>query len=171
MNAIGTIDHSHLRHIVMVVSFCVAVVTFLALHAVVIITERAWLRQKVGHSSLMNRLKLAFVLAAVTGLLASAPFAWATGEHSVVPFLMWELVYAAVTALGTLFLAVLIARIATGQIEFGDYEMPNQKGMFDHGTPFRINPATGLPMNGAIDSAGNFYGWDSHSHMHHVRDL
>jgi hypothetical protein len=171
MNAIATIDYSHLRHIVMAVSLCVAVLTFLALLMVMIVTERAWLRRTIAHSSVVNRLKLAFALAAITGLLASVPFAWASSARTVVSFLVWELVYTAVTALATLCFAVLMARIATGQIEFSDYEVPNQTRRFDHGTPFRINPATGLPMNGAIDFAGNLYGWDSHSHMHHMRDL
>ena len=170
MNAIGAIDHSHFWHIARATSLCVSVFTFCALLVVMIVAERAWLRQTIAHSRVVNRFKAAFVLAAATGLLASVPFAAVTGTHTVVSFLVWETVYASVIALGALCFAVLIALVATGQIESGEYR-PYEGGILDHGTPFGINPANGLPMNGALDFGGNPYGWDSHCHLHHTRDL
>lgn len=171
MNPIGIIDHPHLRHIAMAICLCVAMITFFALIVVVIVMERAWLRQTITHSQFINRLKAALALAAVTGLLASVPFAWATCSRTVVSFLVWDLAYATLFAPGTLFFAVLMARIVTGQIDSGDYELPCKAGMFGDGALFKINPCSGLPMYGVLDVAGNVYGSDSHSRLHHLPHL
>lgn len=74
-------------------------------------------------------------------------------------------------ALGALVFAVTVARAATGQIEFGEYEADETGGQFGHGSLFRINPANGLPMNGAIDALGNPYGSDFHSHLRISRSI
>jgi hypothetical protein len=93
--------------------------------------------------------------------LASFPFALATGEHTVASFLVWEVAYASVIALGALAVAVMVVCIVTGQIEFGDYDF-HEMDALDHGCLHKINPASGLPMNGSLDIAGNPYGCDSH---------
>ena len=171
MNVIEIIDHSHLRHIAMATCLCVAVITFFASIAATMVTVRASLRQTIGYSSVKNRLRVALTLAVVTGLFGSVPFAWANCSHTVMSFLVWDLSYAGVIALVTLFFVALAAGIATSPVESGDFEMPYTTGMFGRGTLFRINPASGLPMNGALDIAGNFYGSDSHSRLHHRLDL
>lgn len=171
MSAIGIIDHPHLRHVTMAVCLCVAVLAFVALIVATIVVGRACLRQTTTYAIVMNRLKTVLALAAVTGLLASVPFAWAMCSRTAISFLLWDLAYAGLIALGALFFAVLVARIATGQIPAGDCEMPCEARISGHRPLFRINPSSGLPMNGALDFAGNFYGWDSHSRPHHIRDL
>lgn len=172
MNAIGIIDHQHLRHMIMAVCLCVAVITFFASIVGMILMGHACLRPATPCSMVMNRLKAALALAAVTGLVGSVPFAWATCSHTVVSFLARDLAYAGVIAVGTLFFAALVARIATSPIESGDYEMPYQTGILGRSTLFRINPSSGLPMYGALDVAGNVYGHDSHSRLHHrISDL
>ena len=164
MNAIGLVAHSPAYHITMVSSVCIAGVSFLSLVVLMIVTENARLTQAISHSSAWSRLKIVFVMAGVTGLLASLPFALASGAHSVTSFLVWEVVYASVIALGALVFAVMVAHVATGEIEVGDYK-PHETGMFDDDSLHRINPASGLPMNGAIDVAGNAYGVDFHAHL------
>lgn len=168
MNAIGIIDHQHVRHVIMAGCLCVAVITFFASIVVITLMGYACLRPTTPYSRVINRLKVVLALAAVTGLLGSVPFAWATCSHTVVSFLARDLAYAGVIALGTLFFAALVAGIATSPIESGDYEVPHNTGMFDRGTLFRINPSSGLPMYGALDVAGNVYGHDSHSRLHHT---
>jgi hypothetical protein len=170
MNSIGTMDHSHFWHIARATSLCVGVFSFFALLVFMIVTEGAWLEETNSHSKFVNGLKVVFVLATATGLLVSVPFAAATGTQTVTSFLVWEAVYACVVALGTLCFVVLMAHVATGKVESGDDE-PYKSGMRGCGTPFKINPATGLPMNGALDFGGNPYGWDSHRHLHHTRDM
>jgi hypothetical protein len=162
MNAAGFVAHTPAYHITMVSSVCVAGVSFLSLVVLMIVTENARLTQAISHSRAWGRLKIAFVTAGVTGLLASLPFASASGTHSVTSFLVWEVIYASMIALGTLVFAVMVARVATGEIGVGDYE-PHETGMFDDDSLHRINPASSLPMNGSLDIAGNPYGCDSHS--------
>jgi hypothetical protein len=152
--------HSHLYHIAMITCVCIAALTFVVLVVLTVVTEKARLRRTIAHSRLWRRLRIGFVLATATGLPASLPFALANGTHTVLLSLVREVGYAAVIALGALTFAVVLARAAAGQIEFGNYERP-ETGMFDDGSLHRINPASGLPMNGALDFAGDFYGWDS----------
>jgi hypothetical protein len=164
MNGIGHTAHSHAYHIAMVTAVCVAGVSFLALVVLMIVTEHVRVTRAIAYTRVWSRLRIVFVLAAVTGLLASLPFALTSGAHRVASFLVSEVVYASVISVGSLVVAVMMARVVTGEIEFGVYE-PHETGVFDHGSLFRINPATALPMNGAIDSVGNAYGTDSHSHL------
>jgi hypothetical protein len=169
MNGVVSVNYSRLFHIAAAVSLCVAVFTFLALIVVLAVTERTRLMETIPHFGVWSGLKVVFALTAVTGLLASFPFALATAAHTIASFLVWEVGYASMIAFGTLAFAVMAVRVATGQIEFGHYEvhetdMFDDVGMFDDGSLHRINPASGLPMNGSLDIAGNPFGWDSHSH-------
>jgi hypothetical protein len=164
MNTIASSAHSLVYHVAMVTSVCVAGLSFLVLVVLMIVTENARLKHGVAHSRVWSLLKVVFVLAAVIGLLASLPFALASGAHSVAVFLMWEVVYASVIALGSLAFAAMMAHVVTAEIDPGEYE-PRQTDMFDDDSLFRINPASGLPMNGAIDVAGNAYGVDFHAHL------
>jgi hypothetical protein len=160
MNTIAPTTHSHVYHVAMVTSVCVAGLSFLVLVVLLIVTENARLKHGVAHPRVWSLLKVVFVLAAVIGLLASLPFALASGAA----FLMWEVVYASVIALGSLAIAAMMAHVVTAEIEPGEYK-PCQTNMFDDESLFRINPASGLPMNGAIDVAGNAYGVDFHAHL------
>jgi hypothetical protein len=159
-------NHSRLYHIAMATSLCVAVLSFLAVLVVMIVTERALLKQTIAHSTVRRRYKVILALEVVTGLSASLPFALATGAHSIRSSLVWELLYASVIALGTLVFAVFMARVATGQIECGDIEY-REMDAFDHGCLHEINPATGLPMNGSLDLDGNPFGCGPHDHSEH----
>jgi hypothetical protein len=162
MNGVVSVNHSRLLHIAAVVSLCVSVLTILALIVVVAVTQRAWLGEATAHSTVCSRLKVVFALTAATGLLASFPFALATAAHTVASFLVWEVAYASMIAFGALAFAVMVVSVATGQNEFGHYEV-QERGMFDDGPLHRINPASGLPMNGSLDIAGNPFGSESHS--------
>jgi hypothetical protein len=159
MNAAGT-PHSHVYHIAMITCACIAALTFVFLVMLMVVTEKARLKRTIAHSRVWCRVRIGFVLAAATGLPGSLPFALANGTHTVLLLLVREVGCAVVIAMGALTFAVVLARAATGQIEFGNYE-PHETAMFDDGSLHRINPASGLPMNGALDFAGNLYGWDS----------
>ena len=161
----GSLGHSHLWHIAAAASLCAAVLTFLALVVLMTVTESAHQRRAIPLSKVWNRLRVAFVLAAATGLLASLPFAKASGANSITSFLAYELVYAAAVTFGVLAFSVVAASCATGQIELGEYESYGAGGLFTRGFLFRINPASGLPMNGSLDVAGSPYGSDFHSHF------
>ena len=168
MNDVVSVNYSRLLHIAAAVSMCVAVVTFLALIIVLAVAERPRLKETIAHSGVWIDLKVVFALTAVTGLLASFPFALATAAHTVASFLVWEVTYASMIAFGTLAFAVMVVSVATGQNEFGHCEV-HETGLFDYAGIFgddslhRINPATGLPMNGSLDIGGSPFGWDSHS--------
>jgi hypothetical protein len=159
-------NHSRIYHIAMATSLCVAVLCFLAVLVVMTVTEQAWLKQTIAHSTVRRRYKVILALEVVTGLLASLPFALATGEYSIGSSLVWELLYASVIAFGTLAFAVFIVRVATGQIEFGDIDF-HEMDTFDHGCLHKINPASGLPMNGSLDADGNAFGCGPHVHSEH----
>jgi len=136
--------------------------TLLALVVAMTTLERSWLRGAVSRSAMYNRLAHALVLAAATGVLGALPFAIASSPNSRVTFLAYVAIYGAVIALGALAFAVMVARIATGQIEFGDGGS-DEPSLFGSAPLHRTNPATGLPMNGSIDIAGNAFGSDFHS--------
>lgn len=162
MSVVGPLAHSHAYHVAMVTSVCIAALTFLALVVLAIVTTNVGMKQTVMQRRVWSQTMAALVLAAVTGLLASLPCALASSTHGVASFLVRELIYASVTALGALGFAATMAHMAAGEIESGDYE-PVESGTFGRRSGFRINPATGLPMNGSLDWAGNPYGWDSHA--------
>jgi hypothetical protein len=164
MNTVASTAHSLVYHVAMITSVCVAGLSFLVLVVLMIVAENARLKHGVAHPRVWSLLKVVFVLATVIGLLASLPFALASGAHSVAAILMWEVVYASVIALGSLAFAAMMAHVVTAEIEPGEYD-PRQTDMFDDDSLFRINPATGLPMNGSLDMGGNPFGWDSHSAM------
>ena len=168
MTANGSMVHSHVYHVAMLTSVCVAGLTFVALVVVLIVTQGGRVRQTVAHTKVWRRIKVALILATAAGLFASVPFALATGAHSIASFLVWEAVYAGVIALGAFLFAWMVAHIATaevatGQIEYGDCRV-HETGMFDDDSWHTINPASGLPMNGSLDLAGNPFGWDSRIH-------
>ena len=162
MSIVGPHAHSHAYHVAMVTSVSIAALTFLVLVVLAIVTANAGTKQAVMQRRVRGRTIATLVLAAVTGLLASLPFALANGTHGIASFLVWELVYASMVALGALGFAAMMAHIATGEVEPGGYE-PGESGMFGRRSGFRINPASGLPMNGLLDWDGNCYGCDSHS--------
>ena len=162
MSIVGPHAHSHAYHVAMVTSVSIAALTFLVLVVLAIVTANAGTKQAVMQRRVRGRTIATLVLAAVTGLLASLPFALANGTHGIASFLVWELVYASMVALGALGFAAMMAHIATGEVEPGGYE-PGESGMFGRRSGFRINPTTGLPMNGLLDWGGNCYGCDSHS--------
>ena len=164
MSTVASMAHSHVYHVAMVTSVCVAGLPFLVLVVLMIVIENARVNPVLAPRGVWSRFRVAFVLAAATGLLASLPFALASGAHSFASFLVWEVVYASVTALGALAFAAMMARIATGEIKPGN-DAPHETDMFGHSSLFRINPASGLPMNGSMDIAGNPYGTDFHSHL------
>jgi hypothetical protein len=162
MTIVGPQGHSHAYHVAMVTSVSIAALTFLALVVLAIVTANAGMRQVVMQGRGWSRTMVALVLAAVTGLLVSLPFAFASSAHGITSFLVRELVYASVIAPGALGFAAVMAHIATGEIGSGDYE-PGGLGIFSRRSGFRVNPATGLPMNGLLDWDGNCYGCNSHS--------
>ena len=162
MSVIGTATHTHAYHVAMVSSVCAAALSFLALVVLMIVTGYNRARHGAEWPRVGSGITAILVLTALTGLLASLPFALASGTIGVASFLVRELIYASVTALGALGFAAIIACIATSEIKSGDYE-PVESGMYGHRFEFRINAATGLPMNGELDWAGNPYGCDSHS--------
>jgi len=168
MNTIASAAHSHVYHVAMLTSVCVAGLTFVALVVVLIVAQGGRVRQTAAHSGIWRRIKIALILTTATGLFASLPFALATGAHSIASFLEWEAIYAGVIALGAFLFARMVAHIVTAefdtrQIEYGDYRV-HETSMFDDDCWHRINPASGLPMNGSLDLAGNPFGWDSRIH-------
>ena len=154
--------HSPVYHVAMVMSVCVAGLSFLVLIVVMIMTENAKVNRVLAPCEVGRRFRIA--LAAVTGLLASLPFALAGDMAGVASFIVREGLYASATALGALAFAAMMARIATGDVEPGGDE-PHETDGFGHRHLFTINPANGQPMNGSIDLAGNPYGEDFHSHL------
>ena len=157
MSVVGTAAHSYAYHVAMIASVCLAALSLLTLVVFMIVT-RATMRVRVG-----SRTAVALVLAVMTGLLASLPFALASGTHDLASLLMREVAYASLTALWALGFGAMMARIVTGAISSNGYE-PIETAMYGHSHLFQINPASGLPMNGALDFAGNFYGSDSRFH-------
>jgi hypothetical protein len=170
MSGIASAPHSHVYHIVMISSVCIAGLSLLTLVVFMTVAENARLKDPTVPSRVWSQLRVVFVLALVTGLLASLPFALASGRHSILSSLWYEVVYATLIALGVFAIALMVAHITTCHMESGEYE-PKERRMFDYGTPYRINPSSGLPMNGALDCAGNMFGWDSHFRRHHMLDL
>lgn len=140
----------------------IAALSFLALVVLIIVFKNA----RQGQAVLRPRVQSLIVigLAAGTGLLAPLPIALASGAHTVASLLEHELVYASVTTLGALTCATMIAGIATGEIQPGDDES-HEACRVSHRHLFRINPASGLPMNGALDMAGAPYGENFRSHL------
>lgn len=106
--------HSHVYHVAMVTSVCVAGLSFLVLIVVMIMTENAKVNHLLAPAGVWRRYRIALVLAAVTGLLASLPFALASGTPGFVAVLGYAGVYAGVTAMGALGFADMVARIGTG---------------------------------------------------------
>jgi hypothetical protein len=160
--------HSHVYHVAMLTSVCVAGLTFVALIVVLIVSQGGRVRKTSAHFGMWRRIKVALILTTATGLFASLPIVLATETHSIASFLVWEAVYAGVIALGAFLFAWMVAHIATaevatGQIEYGDYRV-HETSMFGDDCWHRINPASGLPMNGSLDLAGNPFGWDSRIH-------
>ncbi len=162
MSNIGPHAHSHAYHVAMVTSVCIAGLAFLVLVVLSIVTANAGTKQAVVQRRVRGRTMAALVLAAMTGLLASLPFALASSTHGIASFLVRELAHASVVAFSALGFAAVMAHIATGEIESGGYEL-GESGMFGRRSGFRINPASGLPMNGLLDWDGNCYGCNSHS--------
>jgi hypothetical protein len=162
MNVVGATVHTHAYHVAMVSSVCAAGLSYLVLVALMIVAGYSRASHGAAWPRVRSRTTTTLVLAALTGLLASLPFALPGGTHGVASFLLRELVYASATALGALGFAAMMAHIATSEIASGDYE-PGDSGIFGRRSGFRINPTTGLPMNGMLDWAGNWYGCDSHS--------
>lgn len=162
--------HTPVYHVGMVTSVCVAGLSFLVLIIVMIMTENAKVNRVLAPCEVGRQFRIALVLAAVTGSLASLPFALAGDMAGVASFLVREGVYAGATALGALAFAAMMARVATAEVETGGDE-PHETDGFGHHHLFTMNPANGLPMNGSIDVAGNPYGEDFHSHlrMSHAR--
>jgi hypothetical protein len=161
------LSQSHLWHIAAGTSLCIAALSFLAMVVLMIVTENARRSRAIACLTVRSRFKIVFTLAAATGLLTAAPFAWVSGAHSPASFLVYEVVYTGVTAFGALVVAVLVTRVATGEIEISDYE-PYETSIFERSSLHGINPASGLPMNGSLDIAGNPYGCDSHSTIRHM---
>lgn len=164
MKTIASVAHSPVYHVAMVTSVCVAGLSFLVLIVVMIMTENAKVNRLLAPCEVGRRFRIALVLAAVTGLLASLPFALAGDMAGVASFIVREGPYASATALGALAFAAMMARIATGDVEPSGDE-PHETDGFGHRHLFTINPANSQPMNGSIDVAGNPYGEDFHSHL------
>jgi len=162
VNAIASPVHSYAFHVAMVSVVSIAALSFLALVVLMIVFKSA----RQGQAVVRPRVRSLVVigLAAGTGLLAPLPIALASGAHTIASLLVHELVYASVTMLGALACATMIAGIATGEAQPGGDE-PYEACRFGHRHLFRINPASGLPMSGALDMAGSPYGEDFHSHM------
>jgi hypothetical protein len=155
---------------VMISSVYIAGLSLLTLVVFMIVAENVRLNEPVEPSRVWSRIRVVFMLAVVTGVFASLPFALASGRHNILSSLWYEVVYATLIALGGFAIALMVARITTCHMESGEYE-PHERRMFDHGAPHRINPSSGLPMYGVLDCAGNMFGWDSHSRRHHMLDL
>lgn len=162
MNATAYSVHSYAFHVAIVSAVSIAALSFLALVVLMIIFKNARQRQAVVRPRVRGRIIVG--LAAATGLLAPLPIVLASGAHTIASLLVHELIYASVTTLGFLACAAMIAGIATGEIQPGGDES-HEACRVGHGHLFRINPASGLPMNGALDMAGNSYGEDFHSHL------
>ena len=157
MSVVGPAAHSYAYHVAMIASVCLAALSLLTLVVFMIVT-RAMMRVKVW-----SRTAVALVLGVMTGLLASLPFALESGAHGFASLLMREVAYAGLTALWALGLGAMMAHFVTGEVSSAGYE-PTETAMYGHSHLFQINPASGLPMNGALDFAGNPYGWDSRFH-------
>jgi hypothetical protein len=113
-----------------------------------------------------RRFKFAVALASLTGLTASLPVALALGAHSFVSFLVREVSYATAIAIGALCFTAALTSARTRQTGSGEVGY-HESDAFEHGILHRINPASGLPMSGALDLAGNVYGFCSHDHSEH----
>ena len=86
MSIVGPHAHSHAYHVAMVTSVCTAALTFLVLVVLAIVTVNAGTKKAVMQRRARGRTMAALVLAAVTGLLASLPFALASGTHGSASF-------------------------------------------------------------------------------------
>lgn len=157
MNVVGPMGHPHAYHVAMIASVSVAALLLLILVVFIAVT-RATMQARVR-----SRTVVALALAVMAGLLASLPFALASGAHGFASLLMREVAYAGLTALWALGFGAMMAHIVTGEVSSAGYE-PTETAMYGHSHLFQINPASGLPMNGALDFAGNPYGWDSRFH-------
>ena len=77
MKTIASVAHSPVYHVAMVMSVCVAGLSFLVLIVVMIMTENAKVNRVLAPCEVGRRFRIVLALAAVTGLLASLPFALA----------------------------------------------------------------------------------------------
>ena len=149
----------------MVSSVAIAALAFLALVGFMLVTRNNRVNQLIISPAASRRTRaVVLMLAITTGLLGSLPFALAGATHSVASFLLREVTYASLTTLGVLGFNKMMVHIATGQTDSDGYE-PVGTAMSGHRCLFRINPASGLPMKGALDVAGNVYGESSYSTM------
>ena len=102
MKTIASVAHTPVYHVAMVTSVCVAGLSFLVLIVVMIMSENAKVNRALAPCEVGRQFRMALVLAAVTGSLASLPFALAGDMAGVASFLVREGVYASATALGAL---------------------------------------------------------------------
>ena len=161
--------HSQIYHTAMVASLCVAALSFVSVIVLMTVTENARQNRTISDSMLWNRVKLILALAAASGLSASLPFALAAGVHNIGSLLMREILSASAITVGTVLFGMWIAWVVTGRV-VQDSEVKYEYE-YEHTRPHRINPASGLPMNGALDLEGNPFGWDSrYLSVHRHRD-
>ena len=152
--------HSQIYHTAMVASLCVAALSFVSVIVLMTVTENARQNRTISDSMLWSRVRLILAVAAASGLSASLPFALAAGVHNIGSLLMREILSASVIAVGTVLFGMWIAWVVTGRVGVRDSEV-DYAGEYEHPRLHRINPASGLPMNGALDLEGNPFGWNS----------
>ena len=166
MNAMCSAHHSCLYDVAMIASWCVAVLSYVTLLVLMTLTSLALEAQEMTRFMAQRRFKFAVALASLTGLTASLPVALALGAHSVASFLVREVSYASAIAIGALCFTAALTSVRTRQTGSGEVGY-HESDAFERGILHRINPASGLPMNGSLDVTGNAYGWDSHVHSEH----
>jgi hypothetical protein len=170
MNAMCSVHHSCLYDITMIASWCVAVLSFLSLFVLMVVTKTDLKGRKITRSTAWRRFKFAAALASLTGLTASLPVALALGGHRVASVLVRELSYATAIAMGMLCFAAVLTRLVTTQpTGSGNFEY-REWDQFEHSISHGINPASGLPKSGSLDPAGDSYDWisDSHEDLHRI---
>lgn len=155
-----TTHHSQIYQTAMVTSLCIAALSFVSVVVLMTVTENARQNRTISESMLWSRVRLILALAAASGLSTSLPFALAAGVNNIGSFLMREILSASLIAVGTVIFGLWIAWVVTGRLGVRDSEV-DYAGEYERPRLHRINPASGLPMNGALDLEGNPFGWNS----------
>lgn len=152
----------------MIASWSLAVLSYLSLLVLMVVTKMSLEKQQITRPTAQRRFKLIIASGSLTGLAASLPIALALGGHSVASVLVREVSYATAIAMGVLCSTALLTRLVATHPTGSENLDHRQWDEFQHSISPTINPASGLPMNGPLDVAGNPYGSDSRSEEHHT---
>lgn len=165
MYLIDSVNHPHIHSIAPVISLGIAVLSFLAVVILLGITRIAVRSGAMAHSLLRRRWKGIFAYSVLTGLSGAFSIALVSEVHSIRSFLVGELsigvgIMALTLVLGAMTSSFALAPGDGGADEEDGYWRSRDAFDIDAGAP-TINPASGLPMCGSLDVAGNPYGCDS----------